>query len=161
MKKLLKSNGVTLAETLVAAGVLALFVAIAAAGLASAWASGGQIASSGRAAALGSDVMEIVCGELRYGSNFGGGGDSITLDSSSYGENCTITLDGGELVVISGSEFYRPLGSVVYGDLAVGALTFTIGGPSVDISVEIVDKSGSPLWKNSAAVVPLCNKLAA
>lgn len=113
-KKRLK-KGFTLAEALVAVAILVIFISMVAVGTSGMFGSGEQMMAVSKAAVLGSDVMQVITNELRYGENFTVGGVSmneeftaepskaavteLVFSSATYGEGCTLKLSaGGETV---------------------------------------------------------------
>ena len=106
-----------------------------------------------KAAVLGSDVMKVITNELRFGESFkfetkdATSGDSITYDSTTYGEGTSMKISGdskrkGELLIVSspknfvetGAEdgtgksdksFY-PISSSSYDEVWIKSIMFTI-----------------------------------
>lgn len=171
MKKRLSSRrGVTLTEMLIAVAILAIFVTTAAVGTSALFGTGEQMMAASKAAVLGSDVMDVITNELRFGEDFTGGGTSLTFSSASYGEGCTMRIEDGELVISKPSDagtdpaeekIYRPIGEVAYREVTVGSLDFRIDAGTITVSVEIVGTNGQSLWKNDASIVPFYTKVTA
>lgn len=174
-RRILNKKGLTLAEMLVAVAILTVFISMAAFGMSGLFGAGGQMAAASKAAVLGADALEIVASEVRLGGNFGEGGTELHYDSASYGEDCTLAVEEGRIVVIrtdstvdaSGRpeeerKVFRLLGEASYGDVAIGAVTFTKqDGGAIAIELEVADAGGTTLWSNTATVVPLRAQLGA
>ncbi len=167
-RRLTGRKGLTLVEMLISIAVLVIFVSIAAVGTSMLFGSGEQMEVASKASVLGADVMELAVGEVRFGRNFSGGGDAVQYDSASYGENCTMTVREGKLVVSKPSASgnaaedasYLLVDGAQYGGAVIQSVRFTLNvDGSVEISVEIGDGDGTPLWQNGVTVVPLDRKL--
>lgn len=103
MKKKLKSRrGLTLLEVLVAVILLTLLTAGGVTATSAVMASYNRMSEAAQAEILASTVIEALANEIRLGRNIsvGPGGESITLDSVTFGEGSTFSLNpDGRLVV--------------------------------------------------------------
>lgn len=118
-KKLNSKKGFSLAEALVAVAILAIFVSMAAVGTSGLFGTGEQMMAVAKAAVLGSDVMQVITNELRYGEEFSfvdgnneysikkeldssdvdalpQGVTKIKFNSSTYGDGCAMTVSTGD-----------------------------------------------------------------
>lgn len=123
-RKFRRSNkGFTLTEMLIAVALLAIFVSMAAVGTSSMFDTGEQMMTASKAAILGSDVVDAIANEIRFGEEFtlGDGSDKLLIEkekstrptiptnaaklsfnSASYGDGCVLTLSsGGEKITSS------------------------------------------------------------
>lgn len=179
--KIFNKKGVSLAEVLITVAIMAIFVSMAAVGTSALFGTGEEMMNVSKSAVLGSDVLQIITNEIRYGENVstvsGDGGvltDRLAYNSSSYGEGCTMFLDGGKLVInqkstktdISGNKVdvdrtFTPIGDVAYGNVKIVELAFGLddAGVAVNVSVKISDGDSGALWENSVSVVPLYKKV--
>lgn len=119
-KKLNSKKGFSLAEALVAVAILAIFVSMAAVGTSGLFGTGEQMMAVAKAAVLGSDVMQVITNELRYGEEFSFVANDnkeysiskelessavdalpkdvtkIKFNSSTYGDGCVMTVSTGD-----------------------------------------------------------------
>lgn len=174
-------RGFSLTEVLVAVAILSVFVSMAAVGTTALFGSAEQISAVSKAAVLGSDVMQIITNEVRYGENFvetssKDGETEIKFDSASYGKGCTMKMQDGELILTvpktdmtkeGETVTFRPIGTVAYDEVKIQSLTFTVGkrvdsegkeiAGSCIVTVELsVLGIGKELWKSGkVSIVPL------
>lgn len=132
IKKAISKKGFTLTEALIAVAILAIFVSMAAVGTSGMFGTGEQMMAVSKAAVLGSDVMQAITNELRFGEDFYIIDESaseeskkkiyvttiyednkpsiitvkqISFSSATYGENSTISVSvGGETIKASSSD---------------------------------------------------------
>lgn len=69
-RKLRSKKGFTLAEALISVAILAMLISMAAVGTSGMFGTGEQMMTVAKAAVLGSDVMQAVTNELRFGEDF-------------------------------------------------------------------------------------------
>lgn len=177
-KRIRKRGGFTVAEALIATAILALFVSMAIVGTSALFGTGEDMMAVAKAAVLGSDVMKAVTNELRFGESFSCGdkdnpsGTTIAYDSTTYGEGCTMTIDGnGQLFITSAheKEFY-PISDSSYDEVKVESISF-----SIKTLTEVTDKSEKrtrqvisctlsisdgtdSLWEKTVSIVPIAQK---
>ena len=163
---------------LIAVLILAIFVSMAAVGTTALFGTAESVSEVSKAAVLGSDVMQVLTNEIRYGENFapqntGSDKTKLVFDSSSYGTGCTLFTEAGELRISKASSAgegaedstFMPLGSAAYDEVKIKTLTFDVASASTDagtksigIVLEITGSGGGTLWKNEVSIVPLCSK---
>ncbi len=121
-RKTLFNKGFTVVEVLIAVAILAVFVSMAAVGTSGLFGTGEKMMAVSKAAVLGSDVMQVITNELRYGENFAvdskkvkksfssdpefdkNGYASITFNSATYGDGLTMKVSkSGDIVVNNSS----------------------------------------------------------
>lgn len=186
MKKQARTRkGLTVVEMLIAVAILAIFASMAIVGTSGLFGTAEEMSVVSKAAVLGSDVMQIVTNEIRYGESFSAeseSGECLTLkfNSSSYGDNCTMYEKDGELLLTkttiskdaAGKETsektdFKPIGTVAYDEVKISKLTFTLEGPTeenpdlktaVTVTLEI-SGNGKTLWNYTVTIVPLYHKL--
>ncbi len=178
MKKLLGKRrgrgGFSLAETLIAVAILGLMSMVAVRGIHNAVQDRAQAMRVANSQNVASTAAQAVSDQLRYGRVLKVESDAVVLESSTYGAQVKLCLDGdGRLIAQSvtqdpggaytavGDPYYL-LGEKAYSDLCLDGLAFTAntaGGKtqSVDIqlSVDTEPASGGDsehLWSLSCTV---------
>lgn len=190
MKKQARTRkGLTVVEMLIAVAILAIFASMAIVGTSGLFGTAEEMSVVSKAAVLGSDVMQIVTNEIRYGESFSADekiGDESTVyhtlkfNSSSYGDNCTMYEKDGELLLTkttiskdaAGKETsektdFKPIGTVAYDEVKISKLTFTLEGPTEEnpdlktaVTVTLeISGNGKTLWNYTVTIVPLYHKL--
>lgn len=178
MKKLFSRKGMTLAEVLIAVAILALFVSMAIVGTSGLFGTAEEISVVSKAAVLGSDVMQVITNEIRYGEEFSlNEKKELCFNSSSYGNDCKMYSSNGELVltktIITGTDenkkeettVFKPLGTVAYDEVSIQELKFTVDSnesekvTTVTVNLSITG-NGKVLWSQKVSIVPLVKKLA-
>lgn len=179
MKKLRSKKGFTLVEVLIATAILAMFVSMAIVGTSSLFGTGEKMMTVSKAAVLGSDVMKAVTNEVRFGQDFSLSDGKIKYNSTTYGDNCTMTVKEGQLVVVQTSKAsdgtsedetpskekdFFPIGSAAYDEVRIGTIAFDIAESSserqeITFTVTIIASSGeNTLWEKKVTIVPLYQK---
>lgn len=151
-KKLSCRGGFSLSEMLMVVAILALVSAAGAAGASGVLASRNNMIQAADAEILGSTAAQVIADELRFGQNISisGSGDSVHLDSTSFGEGVDLKLDEGKLTA-GGSQI---LGAKAYSGLQLDGLTFKVDSGNVEVSLS-VNRDGASLWSETFTVVPL------
>ncbi len=172
-KKIFNRKGVTLAEMLVAVAILAVFVSMAAVGTSALFGTGEQMMAVSKAAVLGADVMDIITNELRFGEEFSLKNDELHYNSVSYGDNSSMYMDEGMLIIASerstvggdgettsAAVEFKPIGTVAYKEVSLQSLTFGMDDKTGVITVTIeIAGSGKTLWSNKMSIVPFYTKV--
>lgn len=169
----------TLAEVLIAVAILALFVSMALVGTSGLFGTAEEMSVVSKAAVLGSDVMQIITNEIRYGDEFSTDDKNkeiLCFTSSSYGSGCKMYELNGELVLTKNEDStpdpFLPIGEVAYDEVSIESLTFSVNGNSTTegsntedskkTTVEVtltISGNGQELWKHTVTIVPLSHKL--
>lgn len=179
-RKMTNSRGFTLAEVLASMAILAIFVSTAIVGTTALFGTGEQMMDVSKAAVLGSDVLKIVTNEVRFGEEFSMNEASGTVryNSTSYGDNCEITVDGtGMLVIVQTTKgkdaegadteikkTFQPLGTVAYDEVHIKSIEFSVASSAgsaqqtVTCTVVITSDGTNSLWQNTVTAVPLYQK---
>lgn len=179
MKKKLRSRkGFTLSEVLLAAGLLALFVTMAIMGTTTMFGTGDKMMAVSKAAVLGSDVMKAVTNEVRFGEEFSMSGTTIRYNSTTYGDDCEIQVEAGQLKIVqtskstdasgqvsSATKTFAPIGSAAYDEVRIKSIVFSIQPSTqnearqiISCTLTITSDGTDTLWENSVSVVPLYQK---
>ncbi len=165
------AGGFTLAETLLALVLFVVLAAVALAGVQAAARARESSAMSASASLLGSQALNAVAEELRFGQEIMAGGDSVMLTSARYGVAVTIRLDeNGRLIVpnavqtvvtnangdrVAHTEDAELLSEGVYGALSISDFNVTNTGDGYRIYICVSNPTGSALWQGETTVVPL------
>lgn len=171
-RKFFNRRGFTVAEMLICVAILAIFVSMAAVGTSAMFRTGDRMKEVAKAEILGSDVLQLVMNEIRYGEEFDLTETKVSFKSSAYGNNCEMTQEGGELVfkrtVIKTledntsqkeTETFHPIGTVAYTNVTIRSLTFKWKSEEkkeeIVVSVVICNREDKDLWDGSVTVCPL------
>lgn len=175
-------KGMTLSEMLVAVAILVLFVSMAMVGTSGLFGTAEEISVVSKAAVLGSDVMQIITNEIRYGESFSvgkGEGTVLKFNSASYGDDCSMFMEEGELVLTktttskdaegnatTETTTFKPIGTVAYDEVKIQTLTFALAaadetdGTKTTVTVHLaIVGDGKILWDHEVNIVPLFHKL--
>ncbi len=165
IKKAISKKGFTLTEALIAVAILAIFVSMAAVGTSGMFGTGEQMMAVSKAAVLGSDVMQAITNELRFGEDFyiidesasdeskkkinvttiyEGTKPSITVkqisfSSATYGENSTISVSVGDETIKASSSDALPI-TLPKGCLIVKSTQYGSDRTSIPISTAAYDE---------------------
>ena len=180
MKKIFRMKGFTVAEVLVATAILAIFVSMAIVGTSALFGTGEQMMAVSKAAVLGSDAMKVITNEIRFGEKFSltadeDGTKKIGYNSTTYGDGCTIGLEGGKLIIVQTPQgvdesgvviagepttFY-PIGTAAYDEVYIKAIEFDVTtdektGQVTSVSCTLTVTDGEhTLWEKTAQAAPL------
>ncbi len=181
-RKILNKKGFTLAEVLIATAILSLFVSMAIMGTSALFGSGEKMMTVSKAAVLGSDVMKAVTNEVRFGEEFSIDADTNTIkyNSTTYGNNCEMTLEDGQLVIVQTSSSYTegaesapgkpfyPISSAAYDEVKIKSIVFELSAKTdskgnvirhtVTCKLEITSDGTNTLWSKDVSIVPLYQK---
>ena len=178
-RKLSDKKGFTLAEVLICVAILAIFATIAMVGTTALFGTSEKMMAVSKAAVLGSDVMKIITNEMRFGESFVAAADGklSSYNSTSYGDNCSISVATGEhagqLVITQtpngggadAAKIFYPLSTAAYDEVRVLSIDLTVttesGRTLITCTVSITDDGTRTAWSNSTTVVPLYQKKAA
>ncbi len=180
-KRIRKKGGFTLAEALIATAILALFVSMAIVGTSGLFGTGEEMMAVSKAAVLGSDVMKVITNELRFGESFkfetkdATSDKTISYDSTTYGENCTMFVEDGQLKISSKSVFdetsvtpYAPISTAAYDEVHIKDIIFEVKNilsssgkvkrQNITCTISITSDGTSELWKKAVTIVPISQK---
>lgn len=172
--KLRGRGGFSLAETLIAVAILGLMSMVAVQGIHTAVRERAQAMRLANAQNVASTAVQAVADQLRYGRILRVETDAVVLESSTYGAQVKLCLDGdGRLIAQSvtqdaggtytavGDPYYL-LGEKAYSGLRLDGLAFTAntaGGKTQSVDVQLSVDSGSAsggesehLWSLSCSV---------
>ena len=153
MKRRLKSRaGFTLAEVLIVIVIMSLITAAGATVTGTLLGERLGMIRAADAEILGSDVLQALANELRFGKNIEVGTDnaSVTLDSATYGIGAELSLKDGKLVAEQGK--IRVLNDSSYNGLIITDLALTRTDGQVEIHVAIGDERHDSLWDGGFTV---------
>ena len=161
MKKKLKGRGgYTLTEILIVVAIVAIIAAAGAVTTTAVISARNSMIEAADAQILGSTAAQAIADELRFGQNIKINKDEVTLDSTAFGDNVCIKLDGsGRLAVAvdGGTETQMMLAASAYSGLKISKLTFEKDGTGTGVTVNITvsGRNGEDKWSESFSVVPL------
>ena len=155
-----RKGGFTLAETLVVIVLLALMTSAGAVGVSAVMATRVGMIQAADAEILGSTAFQAIANELRFGQNIKVGdddqaGESVSLDSLTYGLNKKILLESGKLKY-GDADKDQVLSESAYSGLDISSLQFVRQDDgSIKISLAVSGNKGKQLWSGEVTVVPL------
>lgn len=159
--------GLTLAETLIALAVLALFSLTAATVATTTLGTRTPMVQAGNAPALASTALFAVADEIRFGKEVRVEDGSLILNSENFGRNAVFELKNGRIYVTcgekgdavsTGSVSYELLTEKYYGGLYFQSLTFTPDKEknAVTIGITVCSNGKSdPIYSTSMTVAAL------
>lgn len=153
-------RGFTLVETLIVIFILALVTSAGAVGVSAVLATRVDMIQTADAEILGSTAFQAIASELRFGQNIKVGdsdvtGETVSLDSLTYGMNKKILLNKGKLQYGS-DESEQILGEKAYSGLTISDLGFVREDDgSITITLAVSGSKGKQLWSGALTVVPL------
>ena len=156
MKRRLKSRaGFTLAEVLIVIMIMSLVTAAGATLTGTLLGERLDMIRAADAEILGSNVLQTLANELRFGKNIEVGDDnaSVTLDSATYGIGAKLRVEEGKLV--AGQEKHMVLNDSSYNGLMITGLVLTKTDGQVEMKVTIGDERNSSLWAGGFTVALL------
>lgn len=153
--------GFTLAESLIAIGILAMLAVGIAALSTTVFSTKDAMMEAGECRTLGSTAMLAVADEIRYGQNVREAeedGESFLLfDSETFGKDVRFSVEDGRIWAVGAAGKYAFLTDKYYGDLSVGTLTVRRAGEGslAEISISVFGGREEEIWSAQITVEAL------
>lgn len=136
--------GFTLAESLIAVAVLAMFALSILSVTTVIFSSKNSMVEVNKCQMLASTVLLTVADEIRYGQNVRKDGEHIVVDSDNFGEHTAFALENGKIKVTNKTDSFDLLTDDYYGSLYVSAFqiaSVTADGESYTLNAEYAQRS--------------------